>query len=113
MKTLRGKMTVIAVLIVLICSSILSIISYYRASKILSKELETNLDKQEIIILNLQRAVQNCVDIGNHILLDYETPTPSTMAEFFKYPAENKSYPIKMQSFKPYASFLEHCNSSV
>lgn len=54
------------------------------------KELEENLDKQEIIILNLQRAVQNCVDVGNHILLDYSTPTPSTMAETFKYLAENK-----------------------
>ena len=53
------------------------------------KELEENLDKQEIIILNLQRAVQICVDIGNHILLDYKTPTPSTMAETFKYLAQN------------------------
>ena len=52
-------------------------------------ELERNLDKQEIIILNLQRAVQICVDIGNHILLDYKTPTPSTMAETFKYLAQN------------------------
>lgn len=54
------------------------------------EELESNLDKQEIIILNLQRAVQICVDIGNHILLDYNTQTPSTMAETFKYLAENK-----------------------
>ena len=54
------------------------------------EELEKNLDKQEIIILNLQRAVQICVDIGNHILLDYKTPTPSTMAATFKYLAENK-----------------------
>ena len=54
-----------------------------------SEELESNLDKQEIIILNLQRSVQICVDIGNHILLDYNTPTPSTMAETFKYLAEN------------------------
>lgn len=53
------------------------------------EELESNLDKQEIIILNLQRAVQICVDIGNHILLDYKTPTPSTMADTFKYLAEN------------------------
>ena len=53
------------------------------------KELEENLDKQEIIILNLQRAVQICVDIGNHILLDSKTPTPSTMAETFKYLAQN------------------------
>ena len=51
-------------------------------------ELESNIDKQEIIILNLQRAVQICVDIGNHILLDYETPTPSTMSETFKYLAD-------------------------
>lgn len=54
------------------------------------EELEANLDKQEIIILNLQRAVQICVDIGNHILLDYKTPTPSPMSETFKYLAENK-----------------------
>lgn len=54
------------------------------------EELEANLDKQEIIILNLQRAVQICVDIGNHILLDYKTPTPSAMSETFKYLAENK-----------------------
>ena len=53
------------------------------------EELENNLDKQEIIILNLQRAVQICVDIGNHILLDYKTPTPSTLAETFKYLAQN------------------------
>ena len=53
------------------------------------EELEANLDKQEIIILNLQRAIQICVDIGNHILLDYKTPTPSTMAETFKYLAQN------------------------
>ncbi len=54
------------------------------------EELEMNLDKQEIIILNLQRAVQICVDIGNHILLDFKTPTPVTMSETFKYLAENK-----------------------
>ena len=57
------------------------------------EELESNLDKQEIIILNLQRAVQICVDIGNHILLDYKTPTPNTMSETFKYLAENKIIP--------------------
>lgn len=54
------------------------------------EELESNLDKQEIIILNLQRAVQICVDIGSHILLDYPTATPTTMAETFKYLYENK-----------------------
>ena len=54
------------------------------------EELQSNFDKQDIIILNLQRAVQICVDIGNHILLDYRTQTPSTMSETFNYLAENK-----------------------
>ena len=48
------------------------------------EDLESNLDKQEIIILNLQRAVQVCIDIGNHILLDYSV-TPTTMADTFKF----------------------------
>ena len=53
------------------------------------EELDMNLDKQEIIILNLQRAVQICVDIGNHILLDYPGSTPSTMSETFINLAKN------------------------
>lgn len=53
------------------------------------EELEANLDKQEIIILNLQRAVQICVDIGNHVLLDFDSGTPSTMAETFRKLAQN------------------------
>ena len=51
--------------------------------------MEANLDKQEIIILNLQRAVQICVDIGNHVLLDFDSGTPSTMAETFRKLAQN------------------------
>lgn len=53
------------------------------------EELESNLDKQESIILNLQRAVQICIDIGNHLLLDYSI-TPVTMADTFKRMAEKK-----------------------
>lgn len=47
------------------------------------EDLEKSIDKQEIIILNLQRAVQICIDIGNHILIDYSA-TPATMADTFK-----------------------------
>ena len=54
------------------------------------EELEQNLDKQEIIVLNLQRAVQICVDIGNHLLLDCATETPATMSETFLRLAQNK-----------------------
>ena len=48
------------------------------------KDLEASLDKQEIIILNLQRAVQICINIGNHILLDFSV-TPTTMADTFRF----------------------------
>ncbi len=54
------------------------------------EDLENDIDKQDIIILNLQRAVQICVDIGNHILLDYDSETPSTMAETFRKLSQNK-----------------------
>ena len=53
------------------------------------EELESNLDKQESIILNLQRDVQICIDIGNHILLDYSV-SPTSMADTFKRMAEKK-----------------------
>ena len=65
-----------------------------KSQEILSLEdLEKNIDKQDIIILNLQRAVQICVDIGNYILLDYDTETPATMAETFRKLAQNKLIP--------------------
>lgn len=54
-----------------------------------ARELEENMDKQEVIILNLQRAVQICVDIGNHVLLDFPCAMPATMADTFKKMREN------------------------
>lgn len=62
------------------------------------EELEKDIDKQNIVILNLQRAVQICVDIGNHILLDFNTPTPSTMAETFRQLAKNKIISDKLST---------------
>ena len=40
-------------------------------------------DIQDIIVLNLTRAVQLCVDIGSHIVSDSELPAPQTMGEVF------------------------------
>jgi uncharacterized protein YutE (UPF0331/DUF86 family) len=44
-------------------------------------ELSTDFDAQDIIVLNLERAVQLCVDISAHMLSDLEGPTPQTMAD--------------------------------
>lgn len=45
--------------------------------------LEQDLDLQDIIVLNLERAVQQCVDIGLHTLSFEENIMPGSMAETF------------------------------
>lgn len=43
-----------------------------------------DLDLQDIIVLNLERAIQTCVDIGLHIISDLEVPVPETMRQTFE-----------------------------
>jgi uncharacterized protein YutE (UPF0331/DUF86 family) len=45
--------------------------------------LAVDLDSQDIIVLNLERAVQVSVDIGSHLLLEFDTPSPESMAGVF------------------------------
>jgi uncharacterized protein YutE (UPF0331/DUF86 family) len=42
-----------------------------------------DLDLQDILVLNLTRAVQLCVDIGSHIISDTNESPPQTMGEVF------------------------------
>lgn len=46
--------------------------------------LNADYDLQDIIALNLERAIQTCVDIGLHIISDLEIPVPETMAQTFE-----------------------------
>jgi uncharacterized protein YutE (UPF0331/DUF86 family) len=46
-------------------------------------ELESDADLQDIIVLNLTRAVQACVDIGTHLLSSTESRSPASMGEVF------------------------------
>lgn len=41
-------------------------------------------DLQDIIALNLQRAIQLCVDLAAHVIADTAVRAPSTMAENFE-----------------------------
>ena len=45
--------------------------------------LRTDADAQDIVCLNLERAVQVCVDIAAHIVSDTESIVPETMAASF------------------------------
>lgn len=47
------------------------------------EELSASHDAQDIICLNLERAVQACVDIAAHIVSDSECAVPDTMAGTF------------------------------
>jgi uncharacterized protein YutE (UPF0331/DUF86 family) len=45
--------------------------------------LAADADLQDVLVLNLSRAVQVCVDIGAHLLSGTGQPVPSTMGETF------------------------------
>lgn len=47
------------------------------------KSLKEDWDIQDIIVLNLERAVQICVDIAAHIIAELDRKTPLTMADAF------------------------------
>lgn len=46
-------------------------------------ELANDLDAQDVVVLNLSRAVQLCVDIAMHRLADLDCAAPSTMGDAF------------------------------
>jgi uncharacterized protein YutE (UPF0331/DUF86 family) len=46
-------------------------------------ELEADWDRQDILSVNLTRAVQLCVDIAAHFVAETDQPSPNTMAEAF------------------------------
>ncbi len=46
--------------------------------------LVADLDAQDVIVLNLSRAVQLCVDIAMHWLAEKGAPTPPTMGQAFE-----------------------------
>lgn len=46
-------------------------------------ELEADPDRQDILALNLTRAVQLCIDMAVHVLATAERPAPVSMGETF------------------------------
>ena len=46
-------------------------------------QLTQDLDLQDILVMNLTRAVQICVDIGSHIISSANHPSPQTMSDVF------------------------------
>ena len=60
--------------------------------------LIADFDLQDIISLNLSRAVQISVDIGTHLIAGMEVPPPGTMGETFDLLAQERVLPIALAS---------------
>jgi uncharacterized protein YutE (UPF0331/DUF86 family) len=50
-----------------------------------SSELLDNSDLQDIICINLERAVQICVDLASHIIAESDMTAPSSMGQSFEH----------------------------
>ena len=50
--------------------------------------LLADLDIQDVLVLNLSRAVQICVDIAAHVLSERQLPPPETMGGAFEQLAQ-------------------------
>lgn len=50
-----------------------------------AEALANDADRQDIITLNLTRAVQLCVDIAAHLISESRQPAPQTMADSFDH----------------------------
>ena len=57
------------------------------------EELENNMDIQDIIVLNLERAVQQCIDLGLRILSSSGERSPVSMAQTFDKLGKNDFIP--------------------
>jgi uncharacterized protein YutE (UPF0331/DUF86 family) len=80
--------------------------------RIESKKPETldvllqDIDIQDIIALNLERSIQLCVDIANHILSNLDDSPAITMAESFERLSEKKIIPTELaQNLKKAVGF--------
>ena len=55
-----------------------------------------DIDVQDIIALNLERSVQLCVDIANHILSSLDDAPAMSMAESFERLSENEIISVEL-----------------
>lgn len=61
-----------------------------------AKALSADIDLQDVIVLNLSRAVQLCVDLALHILSDTDSTPPNTMGETFELLSDQKIINVEL-----------------
>ena len=77
-----------------------------------AETLAWDLDMQDIVALNLTRAIQLCVDIGAHLIAGKDTPPPATMGQTFDVLAElgviNTELAIRMKKAVGFRNIAVH-----
>lgn len=82
-----------------------------------ARELAADVDVQDIVALNLTRAVQLCVDVALHVLSDGDAPPPETMGEAFDALAEadviSEALAQRMRSAVGFRNLAVHAYQSI
>ena len=60
-------------------------------------ELVEDMDAQDVLTLNLSRAIQLCVDISLHILSSSNQPIPQSMADAFTGPLKEGVISVEIE----------------
>lgn len=80
-------------------------------------DLRDDVDRQDIVSLNLTRAVQLCVDIASHVLSRRDQPPPSSMGEAFDLLAEegiiSRALSGRMRSAVGFRNVAVHAYQSI
>jgi len=71
-------------------SSIQRCLKRIRDVTLLNPDTLDNLDTQEIVILNLQRSIQGCIDLAAHIVADEGLGVPQELRENFDLLSKHK-----------------------
>jgi uncharacterized protein YutE (UPF0331/DUF86 family) len=77
-----------------------------------AESLAKDFDLQDIVTLNLTRAIQLCVDIGAHLIAGKDIPPPATMGQTFdalaKLEVINTELAIRMRKAVGFRNIAVH-----
>lgn len=79
--------------------------------------LEADLDLQDVLVLNLSRVVQLCVDLAAHLIADQSLPPPETMGAAFDRLAQagvlDKDLSLRMKKAVGFRNIAVHAYDTI
>ena len=76
------------------------------------RELQSNQDIQDVVLHNLQNAIQGCLDLSSHIIADEGWAIPPTQAGLFQVLSDHKiitpEQAVKMKAMVGFRNIIVH-----